>query len=93
MDISHYNALLRVYLENEHQFSPNEFLTDLQHKGVEPNRVTYQRLVACYCQQGDMDGAARILQIMRDKAMPVNENVFNSLIMGHAQAGYVKTYD
>lgn len=38
MDISHYNALLRVYLENEHQFSPTEFLADLQSKGVEPNR-------------------------------------------------------
>lgn len=38
MDISHYNALLRVYLENEHTFSPTEFLADLQSKGVEPNR-------------------------------------------------------
>lgn len=38
MDISHYNALLRVYLENEHDFSPAEFLADLEAKGVEPNR-------------------------------------------------------
>lgn len=38
MDISHYNALLRVYLENEHPFSPTEFLTDLESKGIEPNR-------------------------------------------------------
>lgn len=38
MDISHYNALLRVYLENEYSFSPTEFLADLQSKGVEPNR-------------------------------------------------------
>lgn len=38
MDISHYNALLRVYLENEHDFSPAEFLADLESKGVEPNR-------------------------------------------------------
>lgn len=87
MDISHYNALLRVYLENEHQFSPNDFLAELERKGVEPNRVTYQRLVARHCQQGDMEGAARILQIMRDQQQPVNENVFNSLVMGHAQAG------
>lgn len=38
MDISHYNALLRVYLENEHNFSPSEFLAELQSKGVDPNR-------------------------------------------------------
>ena len=38
MDISHYNALLRVYLENEYEFSPTEFLAELRSKGVEPNR-------------------------------------------------------
>lgn len=87
MDISHYNALLRVYLENEHNFSPSEFLADLEAKGVEPNRVTYQRLIAKYCQQGDIEGATKILEFMREKQLPVNENVFNALIMGHSQAG------
>uniref|UniRef100_A0A1L8DH78 Putative bicoid mrna stability factor n=1 Tax=Nyssomyia neivai TaxID=330878 RepID=A0A1L8DH78_9DIPT len=86
MDISHYNALLRVYLENEHPFSPTEFLSDLEAKGVEPNRVTYQRLIARYCQDGDIEGATRILEFMREKQMPVNENVFNALILGHSQA-------
>ncbi|XP_069704273.1 leucine-rich PPR motif-containing protein, mitochondrial [Periplaneta americana] len=86
MDVSHYNALLRVYLENEHPFSPTEFLANLEHKGVEPNRVTYQRLIARYCQQGDIEGATRVLEFMREKQLPVNENVFNALIMGHSQA-------
>ncbi|GAB0096334.1 Leucine-rich PPR motif-containing protein [Sergentomyia squamirostris] len=86
MDISHYNALLRVYLENEHQFSPAEFLQDLEAKGVEPNRVTYQRLIARYCQDGDIEGATRVLEFMREKQLPVNENVFNALILGHSQA-------
>lgn len=87
MDISHYNALLRVYLENEHPFSPTEFLSELESKGIEPNRVTYQRLIARYCQDGDIEGATRILEFMREKQMPVNENVFNALIVGHSQAG------
>jgi leucine-rich PPR motif-containing protein, mitochondrial len=91
MDISHYNALLRVYLENGHQFSPANFLLKLEQKGVEPNRVTYQRLVAQHCQEGDMDGAAKVLQTMRDKQMPVNESVFNSLITGHGFNGYLKS--
>ncbi|XP_017471472.1 PREDICTED: leucine-rich PPR motif-containing protein, mitochondrial isoform X2 [Rhagoletis zephyria] len=86
MDISHYNALLRVYLENEHSFSPTDFLAEIESKNIEPNRVTYQRLIARYCQQGDIDGATRILEFMRSKNLPVNENVFNSLILGHSQA-------
>ncbi|KAI4463370.1 hypothetical protein MML48_4g00006397 [Holotrichia oblita] len=87
MDISHYNALLRVYLENEHEFSPTEFLAELESKGIDPNRVTYQRLIARYCQQGDIDGATKILEFMREKQLPVNENVFNALITGHSEAG------
>lgn len=86
MDISHYNALLRVYLENEHPFSPTDFLAEIEAKNIEPNRVTYQRLIARYCQQGDIEGATRILEFMREKSLPVNENVFNSLILGHSQA-------
>lgn len=86
MDISHYNALLRVYLENEHPFSPTEFLAELEAKGLEANRVTYQRLIQRYCQAGDIDGATRILEFMREKQHPVNEYVFNALILGHSQA-------
>jgi leucine-rich PPR motif-containing protein, mitochondrial len=86
MDISHYNALLRVYLENEHPFKPTQFLASLEEKGIEPNRVTYQRLISRYCQDGDIEGATQILEFMKEKQLPVNENVFNALIMGHSQA-------
>lgn len=89
MDISHYNALLRVYLENEHQFAPTDFLAEIEAKGIEPNRVTYQRLITRYCQQGDIEGATRILEYMRGKSLPVNENVFNSLILGHSQVSAI----
>lgn len=87
MDVSHYNALLRVYLENEHTFSPTDFLSEMESIGVEPNRVTYQRLIARYCQEGDIEGATKILEFMREKQLPVNEHVFNALINGHSKAG------
>jgi leucine-rich PPR motif-containing protein len=87
MDVSHYNALLRVYLENEHKFNPTEFLQQLSSKGLEPNRVTYQRLIARFCQDGDIDGASTILQHMKEKQLPINVHVFNALILGHAQTG------
>jgi leucine-rich PPR motif-containing protein len=84
--VSHYNALLRVYIENEHKFSPLEFLSYMEQKGVEPNRVTYQRLITRFCQDGDIEGASKILEFMKQKELPINENVFNALIMGHARA-------
>lgn len=86
LDISHYNALLRVYLENEYDFTPSDILADLEKRGLEPNRVTYQRLITRYCQKGDITGAMRILEFMREKEMPVNVTVFNALIMGHSQS-------
>jgi len=87
MDISHYNALLRVYLENEYKFNPTEFLLDLSSKGLEPNRVTYQRLITRFCQDADIDGASTILQHMKEKQLPINVHVFNALILGHGQGG------
>lgn len=48
MDVSHYNALLRVYLENEHSFSPTEFLADLEAKGIEPNRYAEEQILLKY---------------------------------------------
>ncbi|KAK4325255.1 hypothetical protein Pmani_004154 [Petrolisthes manimaculis] len=86
LDISHYNTLLRVYLENNHKFSATEFLANLEKNGIEPNRVTYQRLIARYCQDGDIEGATKILEFMKEKQLPVGENIFSSLIMGHARA-------
>ncbi|CAH2267569.1 jg11858 [Pararge aegeria aegeria] len=87
MDVSHYNALLRVYIENEHPFSPAKFLEEMEKKGLQPNRVTYQRLMWRYCQEGDVDGATKVLEKMRELNMPVSEPVLNALIMGHAFHG------
>jgi hypothetical protein len=50
LDTSHYNAVLKVNIENEQQFVPAEFLARMEAKGMEPNRVTYQHLIAKYCQ-------------------------------------------
>ncbi|KAM9726781.1 leucine-rich PPR motif-containing protein, mitochondrial [Menidia menidia] len=86
-DVSHYNALLKVYLQNEFKFSPTEFLAKMEGANVQPNRVTYQRLIAAYCQNGDIEGASTILGFMKSKDLPITEAVFSSLITGHARAG------
>ena len=43
-------------------------------------------MISRFCQDGDIDGATQILEFMREKQLPVNENVFNALIMGHSNA-------
>ncbi|NXD21148.1 LPPRC protein, partial [Spelaeornis formosus] len=90
-DTSHYNALLKVYLQNEHKFSPTEFLARMEEAGVQPNRVTYQRLIAAYCNEGDIEGASKILGFMKNKDLPITEAVFSSLVKGHARSGDMKS--
>uniref|UniRef100_H2LIH3 PROP1-like PPR domain-containing protein n=1 Tax=Oryzias latipes TaxID=8090 RepID=H2LIH3_ORYLA len=86
-DVSHYNALLKVYLQNDFRFSPTDFLAKMEAANVQPNRVTYQRLIAAYCQKGDIEGASTILGFMKSKDLPITEAVFSSLVTGHARAG------
>lgn len=50
-------------------------------------RVTYQRLMWRYCQEGDVEGATKVLEKMRELSMPVSEPVLNALVMGHAFHG------
>ncbi|XP_040905893.1 leucine-rich PPR motif-containing protein, mitochondrial [Toxotes jaculatrix] len=90
-DVSHYNALLKVYLQNEFKFSPTDFLAKMEAANVLPNRVTYQRLIAAYCQNGDIEGASTILGFMKKKDLPITEAVFNSLVTGHARAGDIES--
>ena len=87
MDVSHYNMLLKVNLENDHEFSPTEFLAWMDGKGVTPNRVTYGYMIARFCRAGDMSSASSILEHMRASDMPLNEAVFHALVAGHATAG------
>lgn len=90
MDVSHYNALLSVYLERDHKFSPAEFLQMMVGKKIVANRVTYHRLIEGYCRRGDIANATKIIDMMRTNNMPLCENVFNSLITGHSEANDLK---
>ena len=90
LDISHYNALLNVYIDNEYPADPAKFLDLLSQRNIKPNRVTYHRLLHLYCQRGDLEGAQKILLEMKAAKMPVHEGVFNSLIYGNMKAGDLK---
>jgi len=82
-DVSHYNAILRVHLENEKEVSAPEFLAEMENAGITPNRVTFQHLVGLYCVDGNIMGATTILEHMKAQDMPISEAVFISLLKGH----------
>ena len=83
----HYNALLRVNLENGHKFRPEQVLEEMKTQGASPDKETFQCLISRYCQEGDIEGASKVLQMMKNQGIKVNENIFNSLILGHGEAG------
>ncbi|KAK2579524.1 hypothetical protein KPH14_010827 [Odynerus spinipes] len=84
--ISHYNALLQIYIENEHKFSPSEVLSDMKKQQISPNEVTYKYFLEYYCKEGNMHESATILQCIK-KNYSMNESIFNLLILGYSQAG------
>ncbi|XP_074603700.1 uncharacterized protein LOC141857152 [Brevipalpus obovatus] len=86
LDASHYNALLNVYIDVDYPVDPLEFLETMKKDNVDPNRVTFQRLIYCYALMGKPEGAQKILESMREKNYPINESIFNSLIYGNLKA-------
>merc|ERR1719369_72080 len=86
-DINHYNAILRVHLENQKPVSAPDFVAEMEAAGITPNRVTFQHLVGLYCMEGNIMGATTILEHMKAQDMPISEAVFISLLKGHHHTG------
>lgn len=40
-----------------------------------------------YCQQGDIEGATKVLENMRENGLPITVPVLNALVMGHSNIG------
>jgi hypothetical protein len=63
MTVSHYNALLAVYLENGHAFCPAHVQSRLRGQRLREDRDTFEAFLARYCADGNMDGANRIMKV------------------------------
>ena len=87
LTVVHYNALLRVHLENKFKFDPQEIEKQMAENKIYPDKETFQCFISAYCQDGLIEEAGRVLQIMKKHHYAVNENIFNSLIIGHSQNG------
>jgi len=82
-DVSHYNAMLKVHLENGNNVAASDFLQEMEEAQIVPNRVTFQHLIGLYCQGGNITGATTVLEHMKEEGMAINEAVFLSLLTGH----------
>ncbi|CAL1261753.1 unnamed protein product [Larinioides sclopetarius] len=89
LDVKHYNSLLKVFVDCDHQFLPSEFLASMESSKIEPNKATYLLLLQKYCNDGNISGAGEILQCLKEKGLPINESVFTILIKGHMRANDV----
>ncbi|XP_065845009.1 leucine-rich PPR motif-containing protein, mitochondrial-like [Oscarella lobularis] len=87
LDVSHYNALLSVFIDNGHNFSPLEFLTRLQTEGIQPSTQTYQLVLKGFCQQGNLQGAIEILEHIKSLNISLSEPLLAPLVTCNAKSG------
>ncbi|XP_055854793.1 leucine-rich PPR motif-containing protein, mitochondrial [Episyrphus balteatus] len=79
----HYKSFLKVHAENG--FVIENFREFLEEKQLTENPEMYEKLIQFACRIGDIKLATDILVDMKAKGLPLTENVFNALIMGHAK--------
>ncbi|KAJ8667565.1 hypothetical protein QAD02_009228 [Eretmocerus hayati] len=86
-NVLYYNTYLLVTFQNETYLSPDDILKEMMERDVEPDYMTFQRLIEHCCSQGDVDGASSILKLINGEGHPLNEKVFSSLIRGYSVSG------
>ncbi|KRZ91808.1 Leucine-rich PPR motif-containing protein, mitochondrial [Trichinella sp. T8] len=83
--VEHYNARIVVYNENGKQFSCEDMLKEMEEAGIEPSRYTFELLVHQCCKQGNIEEAMKMVELMKEKKMSLNERIFASLIYGYSK--------
>ena len=63
---------------------PQEILSEMTAKGVEPNPRFDAAMVVAYCALGDLERAMNVLEEMSADGVPVKNDVFHALIREEA---------
>ncbi|CAK9798340.1 Leucine-rich PPR motif-containing protein, mitochondrial [Anthophora plagiata] len=87
LNVTHYNALLRLYLQNEWDFSPLKLLLDMKNNEIHPDDLTYQTCMEYYCMKGNVSEALVLLEDMQRMQIPVVKSIFNLLLIGYSKSG------
>ncbi|XP_043249541.1 leucine-rich PPR motif-containing protein, mitochondrial [Colletes gigas] len=85
MSSSHYNTLLQIYIQNDHDFSPMEILKEMNQKKINPNSITYQKCIEYYCMKGHINSALELIKHTEEQKFVLDEAIYNSLINGYSQ--------
>lgn len=84
LDVSHYNALLNIYLNSENKCLPSDFLQVMANAKVKPNGETFRLIISKLCNQGKITEAKAAMELMRSEQIPINEDILSSFTHGYS---------
>ena len=83
LDISHYNAILKVHLDNHSALDINKFLQNLEKNGKTPNRLTLRYCHSLACQQDNLALAEDYASKVSGSPEYLHHNLLTSHIRTH----------
>ncbi|XP_076754808.1 bicoid stability factor [Xylocopa sonorina] len=83
----HYNTLLKLYVENEYDFSPSKMLKIMENNNIPADNVTYKMCIDHYCMKGNMKKAHKLLTKMKRIRLPLLKSTFDSMLLGYSLLG------
>ncbi|XP_031850051.1 bicoid stability factor isoform X2 [Nomia melanderi] len=86
--VHHYNELLQLYLNNDKDFSPEDFIAKMLNENIRPNNYTYESCIQYYCEKGNVADAKQLISRQR---LYINTEIFKLLMWGHYQNGDLQT--
>ncbi|XP_017886935.1 leucine-rich PPR motif-containing protein, mitochondrial isoform X1 [Ceratina calcarata] len=87
---AHYNALLKLYVTNEIDFSPTKLLMEMESKRIYPDASTYEMCIEYLCRKEKINEALMLLEDMSRLKLRISEIIFNSLMLGYSRTGDIQ---
>lgn len=84
VDLNILHAYINVCVENGIKLDIKEFLTNIKYKAT---GETYKLLLRNVSETGDIDEVFKILELMKIESIPINEAIFNDLVLAHSISG------
>lgn len=78
------HAYITVCIENNVKLNIQEVLRNIK---CEKTNETYKLLLKNVCERGNLEEALQILDIMKLESVPLDEFVFNNLVLVYASSG------
>lgn len=87
IDISLYNGLLKVYVDNAEPFTLDGALKDVKSRNLSPNQATFEAILDNYSQMGDLEGVHKTMESIKCHEIALSRKMYHSLVLAHSFAG------